>query len=57
MPENPIKSSSDELFGKPSLHDLLYKLFFEQLFGDFMLGTMYILLQFVMKLGFWIGKS
>ena len=57
MHENPIKSSSDELFGKPGLHDLLYKLFFEQLFGDFMLGTMYILLQFVMKLGFWIGKS
>ena len=35
MYKNSIKSSSNELLGKPSLHDPYYKLFFEQLFGDF----------------------
>ena len=35
MYENSVKSSSNELLEKPSLHDPLYKLFLEQLFGDF----------------------
>ena len=36
MYENSIKSSSNELSGKPSLYDPLCKLFFEQRFRDFM---------------------
>ena len=44
MYENSIKSSSNEVLGKKSLHDPLYKLFFEQLFGDFMSAIMHMYL-------------
>ena len=57
MYENSIKSSSDELLGKPRLHDPLWKLFFEELSGDFMSLTMYIRLKFVMELCFWIAAD
>ena len=43
MYENLIKSSANELSGKPRLHDPLCKLFFEQR-GDFMSLTMNICL-------------
>ena len=47
MYENSSNSSFNELLGKPSLDDPLYKLFFEKLFGSFMSVTMYIRLYFL----------
>ena len=43
MYENSIKSSSNELLGKPGLHNPLCKLFFEQFFLDFMSLIMFVL--------------